>query len=483
MTSVTKYLNTTLDKLNKIGCKYLSRGNCDGAMAATSAAARLLYTSNCVYTDERFEKLLTEISDRLPEPALCQVRERPIVFYDGFGLNSRGLVQIYLKGLCKLSPVVYVTSARQKGTLPDLMCILKEHNGTALWLTDDSYEGNALQLCDIFNRIAPKAAFLYTTPGDAAGLAVFQRYQGAFPRYQINLTDHAYWLGIHSFDTCIEFRDYGASISRDHRGIAGEKLQKLPFYPCVDPSAPFEGFPFPVTPENKVVFSGGALYKTMGGGNLYYRLVEYLLCHHKDALFWYAGSGDSSQLEELMKKYPGRVFYTAERRDLYQVLRRSFLYLSTYPVSGGLMFQHAACAGIIPLTLRHDECADDFLLEQASLEIQFDTFEQVCRQLDRLFTQDDYRKAVEQRVSRAVLDQEAFEKGLRQLLEQGSTGYPIVFKSVDTAALLAEYSQNVKKANLLMQFACKKNGPLLLQMPITMLRSLVLSKRKKMREK
>ena len=85
----------------------------------------------------------------------------------------------------------------------------------------------------------------------------------------------------------------------------------------------------------KVVFSGGSLYKTIGGENRYYKMVNYILSRFPEAIFWYAGTGDASQINILKEKYPDRLYHTAERSDLFQVLQNSFLYLSTYPLCGG----------------------------------------------------------------------------------------------------------------------------------------------------
>ena len=45
------------------------------------------------------------------------------------------------------------------------------------------------------------------------------RYAGHMKRYQVNLTDHAFWLGTYAFDYCLEFLDFGAIVSREYRHI------------------------------------------------------------------------------------------------------------------------------------------------------------------------------------------------------------------------------------------------------------------------
>lgn len=224
------------------------------------------------------------------------------------------------------------------------------------------------------------------------GPVLMQAYEGVLTRYVVNLTDHAYWLGARAIDKCIEFRDYGASISSEYRGIPREKIVKLPFYPKIVPQE-FQGFPFPVKDGQQVVFSGGALYKTFGEGNKYYEIVDYILASHSDVIFWYAGGGDDSELKKCMARHPGRVYHTPERPDLFQLLQHVSFYLSTYPLCGGLMYQYAAAAGIEPVTLRRDDCNDGFLLHQDELHVIFDTMEELKQEIDRVLTDEVYRKA------------------------------------------------------------------------------------------
>lgn len=473
MKTTKNYLDGTLKKLYAATEKELSANRTDGAMVALSSAARILYAANCVYTDKTAEDLLAKITATLPTPAPAGQNAGRILFYDGFGFNNRGLVQIYLKALGKCGELIYVTHERAKGTLPDVEKILESCNATTLWLSGNTMFDLSLELCRIFDTYAPEKAFLYTMPNDVAALAAFQKNHGSFHRYQVNLTDHAYWLGTAAFDTCIEFRDYGASISRDRREIPENKLVKLPFYPAIHYEAPFQGYPFPVPEGAKVVFSGGSLYKTMGGEDRYYAMVDYILKKFPEVLFWYAGSGDASKLEQLIAKYPGRLFHTAERSDLFQVLEHCFLYLSTYPLCGGLMFQYAASAGRIPVTLRYDNVSDDFLLDQDHLGIQFETLEQVYEELDKLFTDNAYLTEKEQRVKASVLDQAAFEQGLSLLLAEGNSGYPITFKAPDTRAFLEEYLGALSRNTIAQYLINKKSKCLFLYMPGRYLRGLI----------
>ena len=363
-----------------------------------------------------------------------------ILFYDGFGLNNRGLIRIYLTALCQLGHVIYVTDASHKDELPDVLRILKDANAQVLFTKERTPVAAIRELHNIFLQEKPGSAFLYTRPEDVVSTAVFSRMEGTVTRFQINLTDHAYWLGTRAFDTCIEFRDYGAVASAQGRGIPLDKLAKLPFYPIVDQNRAFEGYPFPFDPNTqKLVFSGGALYKTLGGGNLYYQLVEHILDTYPETVFWYAGSGNRSQMDRLLEKYPTRAFLTPERKDFFQIIQHSLFYLSTYPITGGLMFQYAAKAGKLPITLRFDSEADGYLLGQQELGLETDTIEQAKALLHRVITDEDFRRCKENQIKDAVINEEQFLQQLQNILKTGKSDYPTQLYPVDVTDLRREY--------------------------------------------
>lgn len=437
-----QYLNSVVARLKNGIRKEIQRDRYDAALSLLSACAAIQYKANQCYTDTELEACLREITEKVLPPVqqkTCWDRNT-ILFYDGFGLNSRGLIRIYLKALCRLGHVIYLTKESCKNALPDVRNILHEGGAEIIWLAEDHPTTAMQKLYNIFLQKKPGVAFLYTRPEDVISTAVFSHIEGLTARFMINLTDHAYWLGTQAMDTCIEFRDYGAVVSVEGRGIRQEKLAKLPFYPVVEQERPFEGYPFPFDPDSqKLIFSGGALYKTLGAENRYYELVEHILDTYPETVFWYAGSGNRCQMDRLLQKYPGRAFLTPERRDFYQIIQRSLFYLSTYPITGGLMFQYAAKAGKLPITLRFDSEADGYLLDQQKLGIEAADMEQIKQLLHRVITDDAFRAEKEAQIKAAVIDEEIFLQQLQKILETGKSDYPIEMYPVDVTDLRKEY--------------------------------------------
>lgn len=371
-----------------------------------------------------------------------------LIFYDGFGLNNRGLARIYLKALCKINKVYYITYGDRKDQIPALLDILNANSGEALFINDKiKFTKKIKDLSEKINHIKPQSFVFYSTPSDVVGTTIMNAYAGKMTSYLVNLTDHAFWLGAKCLDTCIEFRDYGASISNDYRGISRDKLVKLPYYPEVDRDAKFQGFPFEKRDNQKVIFSGGQLYKTLGGGNKYYQMVDHILERNEDVIFWYAGSGDDRELKKILSKYPLRAFHTEERKDLFEILKHCRLYLSTYPICGGLMYQFAALAGKVPVTLRYDECNEGLLINQSELNIEFNELEPLYREVERILTDDQYYRRREEQMFHAVISEAEFENKLFSIL-RGDYVDNIAYSKLDTQKFRSDYLTRINNDDI-----------------------------------
>jgi hypothetical protein len=294
------------------------------------------------------------------------------------------------------------------------------------------------ELQSIFLKYRPSDSFLYTTPSDSAGILVFAQLEGKTTRYQINLTDHAFWLGRNSFDYCIEFREYGASVSVNKRGINIAKEILLPCYPFVDKDIKFQGMPFDSSGK-KVIFSGGSLYKTIDDKGTYYYIVSTILKKNKDTIFLYAGSGDDSYLRNLQSKYLNRIYYIKERTDLYQLMRHITIYLNTYPISGGLMMQYAAVAGKIPLTLKNDHDADGALINQDNLEIEYDNANDLINDTCRLLDDEEYRLKREQLLKDSVISEKYFNDQVLMLIGSHRTDFKFLTPDLNLEKFQTEY--------------------------------------------
>lgn len=408
-----------VDKYKKCISKEYRKGNYNNVLHLIESCANYLYTTNLRYMDCELEDYINRIANLIGRREWKPKYENTVVFYDNFGFDMRGLAKIYISALLDNYRVVYVSRKKFENRIPTIKRLLLENSGELIFIDDynEDYISMIKEMNNIMERIAPRKLLFYSTPDDVCGVSLLSLVNDNTEIVQIDLTDHAFWLGARWINRCIEFREYGASVAKEYRDIDENIISVLPYYPIIDRDCEFEGFPFLKEANDKVIFSGGSLYKTIGDDNKYYKIVEYILNSNNDTIFWYAGGGNEKQIKKIKKKYPNRVYLTKERKDLFQIMERCYFYLSTYPIMGGLMTQFAAEAGKIPLTLRFASSSDGVLLNQKKLGFEFDSIDDLFAEIDCLLNNKDYMLSKQSNMSGHVITPEEFSKKLHFILE------------------------------------------------------------------
>lgn len=433
-------------KLKKIANKSVGSGDYDKAMAAIASAGWILYQYNQTYTDDELENLIDLISSKMGNKyyeilSRMHSDSNTVLFYDGFGMDTRGVAIMYLKALSKGGyRIIYVTDSYAEKKQPQIHKQMK--NANIVWKYIPMHKNYCLwvdSLIKIIAQYSPKAMLFYTLPNDVAGAVSFSMCQGKIERFLIDLTDHAFWLGTHSNDFFFGSREMSASNQYYRRGIPKEKLIKLGVNLVVEEETNHEGLPFEVTKE-RYIFSGGSLYKTMGDpNNTFYMIIGHILEQFDDIKFLYAGQGDNSQMSLLMNKFPGRVFLIAERKDFYYFIQNCTLYLNTYPMFGGMMMKYSANAGKIPVTLRHNADSDGLLLDQKNAKIEYDSYEELIQDVDRLLSNEEYLQERESLLDGTIISEERFCNNLKSAIENHSTDYSHEFIELDTSKFQQEF--------------------------------------------
>lgn len=422
----------------------------ENALCLMTSMAELQYLYNQQYKDDFLESIIKEIADLNKEGIKHHLDNEAVLFYDGFGLDNRGLVQIYLKALSSIGyKIIYVTQAKKKESQPQVMLIVNKDGNHIYNYSGQSMIEKIQWLDHIAEKHAFSNAFFYTTPWDVPGTIAFEHLEKKCTRYQINLTDHAFWLGVNAFDFSLEFRNYGAAISRDYRGLSEKKLLYLPYYPIVRNDIEFQGFSFN-TKGKKIIFSGGAIYKTIDKSNTFYFLIEQIILQHEDVVFVYASDKSSNQLDMLVNKYPNQIFWIKERKDLIQVLKHSYLYLNTYPISGALMLQYAAIAGCIPVTLRRlwDDDASGILRYEEELGETFYSIDTVLNEINKLLSDDNYYKSKKSKLVGQVITELEFNELLNSILNNPSFNLIEKIYEVDTSMFIQTYRENISEREI-----------------------------------
>ncbi|MDY6368128.1 MAG: hypothetical protein SPL13_06415 [Clostridia bacterium] len=478
------YLNRVLPFIRKIEGKtekYLKKGKFERAMDGISVSSCILYRTNQFVLDEKLESYILKTAERFEFSPKGEPHKNKVLFYDGFGFDYRGLAGIYLKSLVKKYDVIYCTLKRFKGCIPNILSVLG--NSKVYYIDEKSYTQRVKDVSDIIKCENPEFLFIYVYPFDVATVTAFTAYKGTGKRFMINLTDHAFWIGNNSYDRLIEFRDYGAHISQTGRKVEPEKTVKVPMYPDVKKDVDFEGFPFDFDEKTqKFFFSGGGLYKTFGGDGLYYKTVKEILNACPDVVFWYAGEGDTSKIDELKKEFPKRVFYSTERKDLFALLKKCAFYLSTYPVCGNMMTQYAAAAGVVPLTLKNGNDGTGTLKNQSELGYEFDDVDELIDEAKKLVCDDKYRASKQKIFESSVIGRNDFENALFGLLDGDKKIFEIGGEFVSDDDFIAAYLENVNPT-LIAECVAKKGRKNFFDFPVYYLKGCFIKVIKKLLKK
>lgn len=471
-----RIIRSYMNKLLTLSEKSIIKNNYDKALEAMSAYCSIQYEINQIYTDKKVEDMILKISKGIVKvPENYTPRRNTVLFYDGFGLDLRGWAASYVRAIIGDGyELIYVTDAKQKDKIPH---ILKEIEGTTskdIYIDmDGGYTKWISELLNVFVLYCPRFAFFYTTPYDVSAAAVFSGFKDRVIRAQIDLTDHAFWVGINAADYFLECRIPGASNAVYERGVPFSRIISIDC--CLYINNDIDKTPLPFNIEkDKYFFSGGALYKTLGDKELlFYRVVDEILKQNSEIKYLYAGDGDDSEIKKICNKYYGRAFHIKERSDFYRLIENCVFMLNTYPMFGGLMMRFAAGAGKVPLTLKHGKDHEGLLINQSNLGIEFDTFQEVVKEANCLISDEKYRSSKSEELRNSVVTEKDFARNIRLIVEAQRSEYSFgQIPYINTDDFRCTYIDRIKDPKFLVDrcIAKKRHHHLISHFPLSFLR-------------
>ena len=428
-------------KLKKAAKKFFDKQKYDECLQVLHALSFYLYEYNQYYIDEDIEKMLLDVKDALKLREEYEPIKNKVLVFDGFAFETRGVIKMYLNALVKGGfDIVYLYDANRKSEIPGILEYCDSNNiKTVTYNERAGFTGAAKEISKVFIEEKPSKALFYTYPYDVSAYVAFASFKGLCERFLIDLTDHAFWIGKYCNDFFCGSREMSAYIQHFERHIPKEQLIKLGVNLIVDQVDDHSGLPFDVS-KTKYIFSGGALYKTLGDpNNSYYRIVEHILSNHKDVSFLYAGYGDDVEMKNILTKFPSQAFYISERKDYYYLIEHCVFYLNTYPMFGGMMMKYSALAGKLPITLKHNSDSDGLLLNQKELGIEYDNYDNLIQDVDKLLSDESYLKQREKKLEGSVITEERFINNLKNALNNHSTDYEHKYEQLDTLRFRQEY--------------------------------------------
>ena len=414
-------------------------GDYEASLKYIGKCATIAQQFNWIYADDELEDLLADIGNKLvkkPSNGYQLIKDR-VVFYDAF-CKSFVLALQYVEALVLAGKeIMYITTAndlvKNKTGFADILGKLEVYPSVKIVIVPPGKDTE--RICFFYDAVVsycPEQILLHMV-ADAVVLPALYVLPSAIKRYIINLADQTFWLGKKAIDYCIEFRQFGVSVSQQRRGIKPEQQLLVPFYP-IDDGNTFEGFPEQCSPDKVIVFSGGDLYKVLDEKRTYWRLVKRLLDEYPKLVFLFAtkiGKDINREIDGFIRDngFEGRFIYVNYRKDINEVFKRCDIYMGTCPASGSLMSQLAAVNAKPILQYYYPGTPDDET-EQAicindKFPISFQDEELFMEEAHRLITDKEYRKKQGERLKNAMITSEQFNRLVADSLSSNVTQIPL----------------------------------------------------------
>lgn len=430
MTLTQDYIHSLFVKFKQKAQNCLEHDRYDSCLKNMNAACRTAYIFYIGFTDDEIEEILCRLSGKIRKKE--NEHFNPCcVFYDTFSQDAQGLTMQYVDAIIAAGwEVLYITefgledprSIRLKQTLND-------YSKAKVVSVPRSMRGmNKVQfIYDAILDYAPDKLFMHIHPSSVEAVTAFYALPKEITKYQINLTDHAYWVGAGCLDYSFEFRDYGASLSVGRRGIPRDRVLLMPYYPMMKATG-FAGFPKEA--EGKVkIFSGASFYKIMDENDTFFKLNKAILDANPNAVTLFAGGGDMEMLKGLVKKYglQGRFIPIGQRNDIFECYKHSDIYLSSYPQFGALMAQFAAHASLPILAYANSKSGivEEVICQKHKESITFTDMDALVTESVRLVNDQEYRKQRGQAMHDCVIDVAEFNHSFQESVATGKSQYPM----------------------------------------------------------
>ena len=435
-----KDILSSYDYFKKVALKFFQQGNLDSSLDNIELCAKLAYHSNYFYVDNQLEATLADIAKKIGDSIYEEVS--PIIgryaFIDTNGSDNHGLSQQYIRALISMGiEFVYIYVETDLSRIGIILEELRAYPKASIYTFDQEYTlAEKTRLISVFlANYRPEKYLMHIMPWDVVAILLCNLLKGV-KRYNINATDHAFWLGASCIDYSIEFRNYGYSVSIDKRGLRSKQLLLLPYYPIINKTS-FKGFP-DTLPKNCIkIFSGGSFYKILGESGLYFKIVKRILEENPKAVLLYAGTGDHREMLRFISdnNLNNRIFLLGNRSDIYEVFDAADLYLATFPISGGLMSQYAAISGTHILSYTSQELAvnrlESTVCHQFNKRITYNNLEELYAYAYKLCVEDNFRLSEGKNLEKSVISPELFNEELSYLLQNNSSKRQLSYEKVD----------------------------------------------------
>ena len=401
---------------------------------------------NYFYTDSQAESLLKNISDEVLGRVNIDGLKNRYAIIDSIGNDNKGLTQQYIRAMMSMGvEFMYVKTTGNLSPQSDIYKELKAYDKATILTLEKNYDGIELarKIVDSLVDYSPSKLLLHLYPNDVVALMACNAIQGPL-KYNINLTDHAYWMGSSFIDYTHEVRGYGKTVSIEKRGLRKEQILSLPYYPVESKYTKFQGFPS-IPKEAVKIFTGGSLYKMLGKNDVFFHLMDDILDLSPNVVVLVACLDTSSILQRKKSKMRNgnRVFLIGNRRDIDEVFAHIDIYLGTYPIGGGLMNQYAALhkKPIIAYTNPNEvfNFVEGIVNHNMNGVKTYTSIGELLNYASRLINDLDYRVQEGEKNYHALITKDDFNDSFRALMTTHQSKWNWNLEKIDYESFAAHY--------------------------------------------
>ena len=395
------------------------------------SAAKWAYNFNLFFTDETAEEIVKYVSRAKIKSKKCKFsNDERYVLIDTCSVDNHGLHQQYLRAFEAIgASYLFITLRKDLSYLRETIAEISVYEKGFVWHYDGSSPDPFAKAESVSNAIfnfSPNRIFLHLMPSDIISLMAIYAIEGPV-KYNINLTDHAFWLGASFVDYNIEFRAGGRTVSRDKRFFSESSLLNLPFYPIIQRDNYSEDLP---AKEKKdiIIFTGGSPYKMMGRNDFFFKeIIDKLLDLSPNVKVWIAGFEKDSPLfreKQALMKNGNRMYNIGIRKDINHTFSKSDIFLGTYPFGGGLMTQYAAVNGK-PILCYADETVpklnilDDLINHFSTAMHTYSNLAEFISYAKKLISNKELRQVEGLRNREAMMYKEKFDELFKKVIVDG----------------------------------------------------------------
>ena len=384
------------------------------------------------FIDDSLERLIEKIASKIirthtfPRQTKGD-RCKRVVLYNGQIIDIGALTEQYLNYFIDNNYQVLFLVQDVRNTVKGQKILQRLEplsNVEVVILDSGSHISKIRQLHRTIIGFDPDFSFLHFLPNDIVGYAAFSKLIGR-PRYYIVHNDHTFWVGKGCSDYFLEFRQLGARLTMERRGISSSQIVKAPFYP-IHSAVPFQGLPF--DPSDKVIgLSGALLSKYFRDPELkYFQSIKKLLYAHENFVFCLCGSGTVEEVDWIdrfirLNDLEDRFFYLGKRDDFYELIGKVDILFESFPQNGCLVVLFATSQGKAVVGIGSENSypgtTGQFLdIENYQQPLTFEEFE---GEATRLIDDKDYRFENAKKFSDTLYNQPSFYANLTQVIDRG----------------------------------------------------------------